>query len=61
MSEIQVLAVKRKREGEQFEILAVDGSIIIKCILNNQNDRAWSGFSLELRQVAGCCVCDNET
>ena len=33
MREIQVLAVKLK-EREHFEDLAVDGSIILKCILN---------------------------
>jgi len=54
------LAVKPKREREQFEYLAVDRSIILKYILNKEIDMSWRGFSLEWRQVAEFCVCDNE-
>ena len=52
--------MKPKREREQFEYLAVDRSIILKYILNKEIDMSWRGFSLEWRQVAEFCVCDNE-
>jgi hypothetical protein len=48
------------KEREQFENLSVDGSIILKWILNKEDDRPWSGFSLERRYVTGCCGYDNE-
>jgi hypothetical protein len=35
------------KEREQFEDLAVDGSIILKWILNIQGESSWRGVSLE--------------
>jgi len=61
MSEIQVFAVKPKREREQFEVLTGDVSIRLMCILNKEFDTPWSEFSFEWRQLEVFCVCDNET
>jgi len=61
LGEIQILAVKPKREREKFEDLVVDGSKILEYILNKEIVMSWRGFSLEWRQVEGCFVCDNET
>ena len=52
--------MKPNREREQFEVLAVDGCIILEYISNKDFDMSWRGFSLEWRQVAGFCLCDNE-
>jgi len=60
LDEFQVLAMKPNREREQFEVLAVDGCIILEYISNKDFDMSWRGFSLEWRQVAGFCLCDNE-
>jgi len=49
------------KEREQFEDLAVNGNMILKWILNKENESSWSEFSLEWRLVAGCCGYGNET
>ena len=35
------------KERDQFEDLVVDGSMILKWILNKQGESSWRGFSLE--------------
>jgi len=49
------------KEREKSEDLAVDGSIILKWILNKYDERSWSEFSLERKQVVSCCGYGNET